>query len=394
MPPAKHALLGASKAHQWMTCTPSAQFEKQFEAPAQSEAAAEGTVAHTLAEHHLTKILQGKKVTTPSSIKKDPLYKPAMEEHVGVYCDTIMETLNGMREAGQDPIIYLEQELDLSKWIPEGFGTADCILIGNGVLHVFDFKYGKGIPVSAEENPQLKLYGLGALEEFSCLYEINDIVLHIIQPRLQSITDWTVSREILEKWGEFIVKPTAQKAYNGEGDFVPGEDQCRWCLGKNRCRAYNQWLLEVCQMRFDDLDAHEKLPNELSDQEIADILKVAEEIKRWVSAVGDYALDQALNHGVTFPGYKLVEGVSRRKITNEEKVIDILREQGYSTEQICKLKGITDLEEVTGKSTLQTLIGDYIVKPQGKPTLAPEDDKRKPYTDLKFTEVKENETNE
>ena len=389
MPPVKHALLGASKAHQWLECPPSARFEEQFEVPPQSEAAAEGTLAHALAEDHLRKLLAGKKATTPKKIKADPLYRPAMEEHVLTYCDVVIETLTGMRDAGCDPIIYLEQSLDLNKWIPEGFGTADCIIIGDGTLHVFDFKYGKGVPVAAEENPQLKLYGLGALNEFDCLYEINEIVLHIIQPRLDSITEWNVSKDVLEKWGNFVVKPIANKAFKGEGEYNPGESQCRWCIGKNRCRAYNQWLLDECQLRFTDL-GEERAPNELSDQEIANILSVADEIKKWVSSVADYAKDQALNHGVTFPGWKLVEGVSRRKITDEQKVIDILRDRGYTTEQVCRLKGITDLEELTGKNTLQQMIGDYIVKPQGNPTLAPETDKRKPYGEVKFTEVKEN----
>lgn len=388
MPPVKHAPVGASKAHQWMNCTPSIRAEEKYEEQPQSEAAAEGTLAHELAEDHLRKLLDGKKVTTPKKIKTDPLYRPAMEEHVATYCDVILETMTAMREDGGDPIIYLEQSLDLSKWIPEGFGTADCILVGNGILHVFDFKYGKGVPVAAEENPQLKLYGLGAVAEFECLYEINEVILHIIQPRLDSITEWSVSREVLEKWGEFIVKPLAEKAYKGEGEYNPGEDQCRWCRAKNRCRAYNEWVLDACQLRFTDL-GEERDPDSLSDKEIAEILKMADEIKKWVSSVADYAKDQALNHGVTFPGWKLVEGPSRRKITDEQKVIDILRESGYTTEQVCKLKGITDLEELAGKNALQNLIGDYIVKPQGNPVLAPEDDKRKPYNDLKFNEVKE-----
>ena len=388
MPPTNHAPVGASKAEQWMNCPPSIRAEEQYEVPPQSEAAAEGTLAHAIAEDHLLKMLAGKKVSTPKKLKSDPLYRPAMEEHVATYCDVILETLTTMREQGCDPIIYTEQRLDLSRWIPEGFGTADCILIGNGVLHVFDFKYGKGVPVSAEENPQLKLYGLGAVAEFDCLYEISEVVLHIIQPRLDAITEWPVSREVLEKWGEFVVKPLAQKAYNGEGEFTPGEAQCRWCRAKNRCRAYNEWVLNTCKLRFTDL-GEERDPNTLSDKEIAEILGMAEEIKKWVTSVTDYAKDQALNHGVVFPGYKLVESVSRRKITDEQKVIDILRDNGYTTEQVCKLKGITDLEELAGKSTLQNLIGEYIIKPPGNPTLAPESDKRKPYTGIKFTEVEE-----
>ena len=389
MAPQNHALLGASKAHQWMACTPSARWEEKFEAPAPSEAAEEGTLAHALAEDHLMKILSGKKVTTPKKIKDNPLYKPAMEEHVATYCDVITEWIALMKEAKADPSVYLEQQLDLSRWVPEGFGTADCVVIADGILAIFDFKYGKGVPVNAEHNPQLMLYGLGALEEFSTLYDIQKILLYIVQPRLESITQWTVDRAELEAWGENVVKPRAEKAYKGEGEYNPGESQCRWCLCKNRCRAYNDYLLEVCKTRFDALDDHERDPNELSDKEIAELLKSVEEIKRWVGSVADYALDQALNHGVHFPGYKLVEGVSRRKITNEAKVVDILREQGYTTEQVCKLKGITELEDIAGKKMLSELIGEYIVKPQGKPTLVPEDDKRKPYSEIKFTEVKE-----
>jgi len=388
MPPESHALLGASKAHQWLTCPPSAKWEKSFPDPGPSEAAAEGSVAHRLAEHHMTKILEGKKVTTPKAMLKDPLYRPAMEEHVDAYCDEIMVILTEMRENGHDPSIYLEQRLDLTPWIPEGFGTADCIVIGNGTLHVFDFKYGRGVPVAAEDNPQLKLYALGAIHEFDCLYDINEAVLHIIQPRLNSITEWSVSRELLEKWGRFIVKPIAEKAFKGEGEFSAGEDQCRWCLCKNVCRAYNAYMLDKVKERFTD-QGEERLPNEMSPQEISELLKSVEEIKRWATAVADYAQDQAINNGVAWPGFKLVEGQSRRKITDEQKVIDILRANGCTTEQICKLKGITDLEDQVGTKTFAELVGDYIVKPPGKPTLVPESDKRKPFNSIKFKEVTE-----
>ena len=390
MPPSNHALLGASKAHQWLACPPSVRWEEQFTDPGPSEAAEEGTLAHALAEDHLRKVLAGKRVTTPKKIKENPLYRPAMEEHVFVYTDEIADTVTKMRENGDDPIVYIEQMLDLGSWVPDGFGTADCIVIGNGVLHVFDFKYGRGVPVDAEENPQLKLYGLGALEEFSLLYEINEVVLHIVQPRLDSVTSWPVSREVLEKWGTFIVKPIAQQAYSGEGEFTPGDEQCRWCLCKMACRAYNNWRLEQCKIRFTD-QGEEKSPNELSPAEIAELLKNVVEIKKWANKVEEFAQDQAVNHGVQWPGFKLVEGQSRRKITDEGKVIDILRNNGYTTEQVCKLKGLTDLEELTGKNTLADMIGDYIVKPPGKPTLVPESDKRPVYSNIKFTEVKENE---
>lgn len=389
MPPEKHALLGASKAHQWLECPPSAKWEQSFPDPGASEAAAEGTLAHALAEDHLRKLLDGKKATTTKKFKDDPLYRPAMEEHVAVYTGEILETLTAMQQAGDDPIIYLEQKLDLTKWIPEGFGTADCILIGNGTLHVYDFKYGKGVPVSAEENPQLKLYGLGALEEFGMLYDISEVVLHIVQPRLESITEWAVSRDVLEKWGSFIVKPIAEKAYNGEGEFNPGEGTCRWCRCKNACRAYNTYMLDAVKARFNDL-GEERQPNELSNQEIAELLKSVEEIKRWANSVAEYALDQALNHNVEYPGFMLVEGRSNRKISDEDAAVAKLYSRGFTANQVMKLKGLTDLEELVGKTRLGDIIGDYIVKPPGKPKLAPISENRKPFNEIKFSEVKEN----
>lgn len=388
MPPRSHALLGASKAHQWLACPPSARWEEKFEDPGPSEAAAEGTLAHALAENHLSRAIAGKRRSTPKKIKEDPLYKPAMEEHVDTYVAEVLGTLTAMREVGADPIIYLEQKLDLSSWIPDGFGTADCIIIGNGALHVYDFKYGKGVPVSAEENPQLKLYGLGALEEFSLLYDIQEVVLHIVQPRLDSITEWPVSREILEKWGKFIVKPTAEQAYAGEGEYSAGEEQCRWCLCKMACRTYNNWRLDQCKAMFTE-QGEERSPNELSPQEIADLLKSAEGIKKWANAVQEFAQDQAINHGVEWPGFKLVEGQSRRKIVDENKVLEILDTNGFTADQVCKLKGIGDLEDIVGKKQLADMIADYIVKPPGKPTLVPESDKRPAYGEIRFTEVKE-----
>jgi hypothetical protein len=366
------------------------RWEEQFPEPEQSEAAAEGTLAHSLAEDHMRKTLDGKRLTIPAKIKNDPLYRPAMVEHVATYCDTIMETILRLREAGADPNVFLEQELDLSPWVPEGFGTADCVVIGDGELHIFDFKYGKGVPVSAKDNPQLKLYGLGALNEFGMLYSIDLVALHIIQPRLESITEWSIRRDRLELWGEETVKPIAQLAYDGKGEYNPGTDQCRWCKCKNVCRAYNTFVLDSAKARL-NADGTERQPNELSPDEIAKLLSVVEEIKRWATRVAEYALDQALNEGVKYPGFKLVEGISRRKITDEKAALDSLMLDGYAVNQITKLKGIGDLEDLVGAKRLKELIGEYIVKPEGKPTLVPETDKRKEYNEFKiFDEVKEN----
>lgn len=387
--PDKHAVLSASKAHQWLACPPSIRWSEQFEEPEQSEAAAEGTVAHALAEDAMRKILNGKRVTVPTKIRKDPLYKPAMVEHVAVYTDAICETLHSMREAGCDPIIYLEQALDLTPWVPDGFGTADCIVIGSGEIHVFDFKYGKGVPVSAEDNPQLKLYGLGAIHEFDMLYDIDNVVLHIIQPRLESITEWEISRKDLETWGAVTVIPTAKLAFAGEGEYNPGKDQCRWCVCKNVCRAYNTYMLDAAKARL-NADGEERQPNELSPDEIAKLLGAVDEIKRWATQVNEYALEQALT-GTKYPGFKLVEGISRRKITDEKAALDSLTVAGFLPIQTMKLKGLGDLEELVGKKKLSELIGDYIVKPEGKPTLVPESDKRKEYNEFKnvFEEVSE-----
>lgn len=387
--PEKHAVLSASKSHQWLECPPSIRWEEQFPEREQSEAAAEGTVAHALAEDHMRKTLEGKRLTVPAKIKNDPLFRPAMVEHVSTYCEAIMETYHQMQEDGADPSVYLEVQLDLTPWVPEGFGTADCILIGNGALHVFDFKYGKGVPVDAEDNPQLKLYGLGALNEFGMLYDIDLVTLHIIQPRLDSITEWSIARDLLEWWGECTVKPIAQTAFKGEGNFNPGTAQCRWCRCKNVCRAYNTFMLDSAKARLND-SGEERQPNELSDAEIAKLLGVVEEIKRWATRVADYALEQALNEGARYPGYKLVEGISRRKITDEKAAAEELMVAGFTPKQTMKLKGIGDLEDLVGVKKLNELIGKYIVKPDGKPTLVPESDKRKEFNEFKvFEEVNE-----
>lgn len=387
--PEKHAVLSASKSHQWLECPPSIRWEEQFPEREQSEAAAEGTVAHALAEDHMRKTLEGKRLTVPAKIKNDPLFRPAMVEHVATYCEAIMETYHQMQEDGADPSVYLEVQLDLTPWVPEGFGTADCILIGNGALHVFDFKYGKGVPVDAEDNPQLKLYGLGAMNEFGMLYDIDLVTLHIIQPRLDSITEWSIARDLLEWWGECTVKPIAQTAFKGEGNFNPGTSQCRWCRCKNVCRAYNTFMLDSAKARLND-SGEERQPNELSDAEIAKLLGVVEEIKRWATRVADYALEQALNEGARYPGYKLVEGISRRKITDEKAAAEELMVAGFTPKQTMKLKGLGDLEDLVGAKKLQELIGKYIVKPDGKPTLVPESDKRKEFNEFKvFEEVNE-----
>jgi hypothetical protein len=368
-----HALLGPSKAHQWIACPPSALWETEFPDPGSSEAAAEGTLAHAIAEDHLLKALTGKRQTTLKAHKEDPLYKPAMQEHVATYVDYVMELRATMPP---DVTVSVETRLDLTRWVPDCFGTADCILVDDGKLHVCDFKYGKGVPVDAKGNPQLRLYALGCLDEFGVLYDIDTVTTHIIQPRLDSITSETLTVEELRKWGEEVVKPAAALAAEGKGDFNPGEDQCRWCRCKNRCRAYMEYVTRIAALRFDPVDEHERQANELTDEEIGQILSSADELKRWASGIAEWALDQATTQGTHFPGWKLVAGRSVRKITDEDQATLALMDAGFKTTQILKLKGLTDLEALAGKARLENLLKDLIVKPEGKPTLVRESDKR------------------
>lgn len=376
MPPIKHALLGASKAHQWLECPPSVRWEQKFTEPPSSEAAAEGTLAHAIAEEHLRRILAGKKVATSKKLKDDPLYRPAMEEYVDVYVDYVMAEYTRAQQTTKDALLLMEERVDFTNYVPEGFGTADCVLIADKVMHVFDLKYGKGIPVDAVGNPQIRLYALGVLDSYDMLYDIRQVKMHIIQPRLDSITSETMSAEDLHQWGVTKVKPQAALAFKGEGEFKAGE-HCRWCLCRNTCRAYAELRLSVAQYRFAE-DEHERLPNELAPEEITDILERVDDLTRWAKSIKEWAQDQAINHNMVFPGWKVVEGRANRVITDEAVAIDRLDSAGFTQDSVTKLKGITDLEELVGKKRLAEILDGLLVKPQGKPVLVPESDKRPP----------------
>lgn len=368
MPPTKHAMLGASKAHQWLECTPSVMWEQKFVEPPSSEAAAEGTLAHAIAEEHLRRILAGKKVATSAKLKKDPLYKPAMEEYVSTYTDYVMETYTKAQQTTKDALLLLEDYVDFSKWVPDGFGTADCILIADQTMHVFDLKYGKGVPVEAVGNPQIRLYALGAYENYEMLYDITSVTMHIIQPRLDSISSETMSVDDLLSWAKTVVVPRAELAAKGEGEFVAG-DHCRWCRCKNACRSYAELRLAVARFQFTDA-------NELKPEEIVEILGRVDDLARWAKSMKDWALDQMVNHGASFPGWKVVEGRANRVIRDEPAAIDALDKAGFTPDSVTKLRGITELEELVGKKKLAEVLDGLLIKPQGKPVLAPETDKR------------------
>lgn len=375
--PDVHALLSASSAERWINCPPSARLTENMP-DTESPHAAEGTLAHSLAELKVRKKFENMRKSEYDKrlgeIRKNPLYAPEMDGHTDTYLDCILKAAHGYNKV--KPYVVAEKRLDYSAYAPGGFGTCDCAMLCKNDLHIFDFKYGKGVPVSAEDNPQLKLYALGALAEYGFLYDIQSVILHIIQPRLDNISDFTIDVDALTAWGNSI-RPAAELAYKGEGEFKCG-DHCRFCKAKAICRAKAE--------DFFTLEASAELPKELlSDHEIGEILERASRLKNWVSEVEEYVLSELLS-GKSVEGWKAVEGRSNRKITDIDNAFEVLKKEGYDEALLYERKPITltELEKLVTKKKLEELIGSMIDKPRGKPTLAPESDKRKPYApDLK-----------
>lgn len=374
MTPRAHAILSASGSERWLTCTPSAQLEQQF-AEETSQYAEEGTLAHALAqlhlEKHLGRITPAAFTKRTSKLAQDPLYTAEMPEHIATYATVAAERIAEAQTRSKDAIIILEQRLDYSAWVPEGFGTGDLVIIADKTLEVTDFKYGKGVPVSAHENTQMRLYALGALDTYGMLYDIDKVRMTICQPRLDSVSTDEISVEALLKWGEEFVKPRAQLAIAGEGEFISG-DHCRFCRAKAQCRARAEANLALARYEFTK-------PPLLAVEEIAAILKQAEELSAWAGDVQTYALEQAEKHGVTFPGWKLVEGRSNRKYVDPAKIAEALLAAGFTADDIYEkpaLLGLTAMEKAIGKKTVDALPEGLIIKPPGRPTLVPESDKR------------------
>lgn len=360
----KHALLGASSSARWLVCTPSARLEAMFP-DEQSPYAAEGTVAHDLAESILRHKLEGKKAP-----KLDD-YSTEMVEAVSLYVDICEEKVNEARARSSDAEAMIEARLDFSRWVPDGFGTGDMVIVADGILEVIDLKYGKGVPVSAIENTQMRLYALGAYDINEFLYDIKSVRMTIVQPRLDSISTDEMALEELLDWGEEI-KPIAQRAFRGEGECTPC-DYCNFCKARHTCRA----LADTCLTAF--YKDGGKLNQLLTDSEVSDILAMKDLITKWIKGVYDFAYEKALSGEKQWPGYKLVEGTSRRTITDPEAAAKTLLDNGYKEEDIFKpreLEGITNLQKVLGKKGVAKYLEAYIDKPEGKPTLVPESDKR------------------
>lgn len=358
----KHAILSASGAHRWMNCTPSARLELEFDDKSGS-AAAEGTAAHELSEHKLRKALKMRSKKPVSPFDSDE-----MDSYTDGYVEFILEIIEQAKQSCNDPLVLIEQRLDFTKYVPDGFGTGDSLIIADGTLHIIDFKYGQGVLVNAEDNPQMKLYALGALELFDGIYDINTVAMTIYQPRRENVSTFTVFKESLYQWAEEILKPIAELAFAGDGQYCPGE-WCQFCRAAVKCRARAESKMKLAAFEF-------ALPPLLSDEEIAEILSSIGDLTNWANEIMSYATDTAVNHGKHWPGYKVVEGRSNRKYADEEVVAETAKEAGYRDIYKQSLITITEMEKLMGKPKFNEILGSLVIKPTGKPTLVPVSDKR------------------
>lgn len=357
-----HAILSASGAHRWMSCTPSARLELEFEDNS-GEAAAEGTAAHALAEHKLRKALKLRSKRPVSKYDSDEM-DICTDDYVGY----VLETVAQAKLSCSDPRVLIEQKLNFSQYVPEGFGTGDCVIIADGTLHIIDFKYGQGVLVNAEDNPQMKLYALGALELFDGIYDIDAVSMTIFQPRRENVSTYTVFKKALYQWAEEILKPTAVLAYDGAGEYAPGE-HCQFCRAAVKCRARAESKLKLTALEF-------ALPPLLSDEEIAGVLSSIGDLTNWANEIMAYATDTAVNHGKQWPGFKVVEGRSSRKYSDEEAVAEAAKSAGYHDIYRQSLIPITEMEKLLGKAKFKEVLGGLIRKPPGKPMLVRLSDKR------------------
>lgn len=359
---AEHAVLSASGSHRWLNCTPSARLELEFENTG-SEAAREGTAAHALCEHKLKLTLHMRSRRPASDYDSDE-----MEECTDAYVDFVMEQYEAAKQVCEDPVILIEQRLDFSCYVPDGFGTGDCLIISDDRLHIIDFKYGMGVLVEAEGNPQMKLYALGALAVYDALYDIREVSMTIFQPRRENVSTWTIPVEDLKAWAENELKPRAKMAYDGEGEYLPGE-WCTFCRAAVRCRARAEEKLKLAQTEF-------RMPPLLTDAEIEDILAVLPDLTKWANEIAAYALDAALNHGKEWNGFKVVEGRSVRKYRDEAAVAEAAKEAGYKDIYRQSLIPLTEMQRLMGKDRFEEILGGLITKAPGRPTLVPKSDRR------------------
>ena len=403
--PDVHALLSASSSKQWLHCPPSVRLQEGF--PNESSVyAAEGTFAHEVCEYKVRKYLH-ERVKRPQSEEYDT---EEIEQITDVYAEFVISIIEKMKETGCEPLVFVEERVDYSHIAPSGFGTADMLIIGKdekgkGLIHVCDFKTGAGVFVDADHNSQMMLYALGGLAAYGFLYDVETVRMTIIQPRLDNISTFECSRQELEDWGESI-RPTALLAFEGKGEQHPG-DWCRFCRAKPVCKACADEALALCREDFLDLDAGAfagtaeesdmtapyeadtqtavfKQPGLIPIAELAEILPTLNRISSWIDAVFAFVSSEAINHGVPIPGYKVVEGRSKRVFTDTKAVVDTAVQNGYTDLYKQSLISLTEFEKMMGKKKFNELLGEYVAKPPGKLALVPESDPREP-VDLTVT---------
>lgn len=357
-----HALLSASASHRWLNCPPSARLGESYE-DITSAYAAEGADAHSLCEYKV-KLALGLSCRDPTADLA--YYNEEMESCADGYAAYIVELVAAAKQACTDPVVLIEQRLDFSHYVPNGFGTGDCVIVADGVLQVVDFKFGQGVLVEAEGNPQMQLYALGALTLFEGLYDIDTVSMSIYQPRRYNVSVYTVSKEALYQWAEEVLKPAAELAYDGNGEYQCGE-WCRFCKAKSECRERAD-----CNMKLADYDF--KRPPLLEDAEIVSILGKLDALLLWASDIREYALQAALS-GKHWAGWKLCEGRSSRKYSDEIAVAQAVCEAGLDPYER-KLLGVTAMSAKLGKKRFEEILGRYIERPPGKPALVPESDAR------------------
>ena len=358
----KHAVLSASSSERWLNCPPSARLCEAYEDKG-SDYAAEGTDAHSLCEFRLKQALG---IPADDPIENLYWYNEEMEDCAAGYAAYVSELLETAKQTCADPVVMIEQRVDFSRWVKEGFGTADCIIIADGVLNICDYKNGQGCLVLADRNPQMMLYALGALEIFDGIYDIDTVRMTIYQPRKSNISVYEMDKADLYEWANSELTQKAQLAYEGQGSFSCGE-WCRFCKAKAECRERAEANLALARYEF-------QTPALLADEEIADILGKVDALTSWATDVKEYALQQAVS-GTVFPGCKLVEGRSNRKYTSEAAVAAAVESIGFDPYEK-KLLGITAMQKLLGKSRFEEILSPYIEKPQGRPALVRSSDKR------------------
>lgn len=383
-----HAAITASGSHRWLACPPSVKLEQQFP-DTTSEAAREGTLAHEMCEIKARQKLFSKgeagyiakaaATRELNKLRKDDLYADEMEEHTDSYAEDLDLLVLKFTEK---PHIALETRLDLSDWIPDGFGTADCIMIGGDKLLVADFKYGKGVKVEADNNPQMQLYALGAWKKFSLIYNIQNVSMVILQPRLSAGPSvWEEPIEDLIHFGEYV-KERAQLAADGGGEFSPGEEQCRFCRARQQCRARADYNV---RMAFSGVAG--QLPPLITNAEVGEYLAKGEDVAKWLKDLQEYALGACLS-GEDIPGYKAVEGRGSRDWTDQEAAFKALQASGIPESMMYERKALTlaALEKVVGKKAFGEAVGEFIEKKPGKPALVKASDKRPAITNVPTVE--------